>query len=275
MTRKTSTVLAAALLVAGCSLSTDLPPLKPISIVTTRSVSDVQSPTLYVAKAYGYFFNERGFSYSDSRFASNTCVGPQSTTSAGSAPGQWLDPGQPTTFTLKGPDAQPRTVQMVKGSPDELDQNVYTNVVMPTLYPGHDSVTITVPGAAGGYPALTVSGKTVEDFTYEPVADSGTLTGGLAVRWSASTNANTAMEVALRYQTGASSSGINTQIVCTVVDDGDFSVPRQYLDGWQSAGEDNAPLPREIRYTRYLTSTATAGDAVILLINTLEKKQVK
>ena len=273
MTRKTSALLLAAIAVAGCSLSTDLPPLKPISIVTVRSIPDVASPSGFVGKAFGYFFSERGFSYSDSRFVSNSCVGPQAVNPSGSGPSQWLDPGQPTQFTLKGPNGAPRTVQLFSGLSGE-DAHVYTNMTEPTLYPGSDSSTITVPGAPGGFPAIAVTGKTVEDFTFTPVADSAD-GGGLAIHWSPSTNTNTAMEVALVYKVDPIASSPSLQIVCSLVDDGDFSVPRQFLDGWQKAGDDAEPLDHEVRFTRYLTATATAGDASILLLNTLDKKEVK
>jgi hypothetical protein len=60
-----------------------------------------------------------------------------------------------------------------------------------------------------------------------------------------------------------------------MVDDGDFSVPRQFLDGWQNAGSDANPLSRQVRMTRYVTNSATAGDASMLLLNTLDKTQIK
>lgn len=277
MIRKTSAFILAAVAVAACSsLTTDLPPLQPISIVTLRSLPSDVSPTGFSAKAYAYFFSERGFSYSDSRFASNTCVGPVTIGSTGSTPAIWLDPGSPTTLTLEGtPGVAPRTQQLSKGVPGEVDPNVYTNALNPTLYPGTDTSVITVPGAAGGFPAMTVRAPTVEDFTFEPVADSSTGVGGLLIKWSAPTKPNTAMEIALVYAASTSSTKIDTQLVCTVVDDGEFSVPRQFLDGWQAAGDDTKPLAHEVHYTRYITSAATAGDATILLINSLDKSQIK
>lgn len=276
MIHKSLAFIAVAMAAAGCStLSTDLPPLQPISIVTLRSIPNDVSPSRFTAKAYAYFFSERGFSYSDSRFASNTCVGPQLIGSGGSTPARWLDPGSPTTLTLQGaPGVAPRTQQLSKGV-DQSDANVYTNAVNPTLYPGADTAVITVPGAAGGFPAITVRGRTVEDFTFEPVADSSTGAGGLLVKWSAATLPNSAMEIALVYAGSASSTKIDTQLVCTVVDDGDFSIPRQFLDGWQQAGDDSRPLQHEVHYTRYLTSAVTAGDATILLLNSLDKSQIK
>jgi len=45
MTRNTSALLLAVVVVAGCNLTTDLPPLKPISIVTVRSIPDVSTPS--------------------------------------------------------------------------------------------------------------------------------------------------------------------------------------------------------------------------------------
>lgn len=276
MIRKSLVYIAVALVVAGCgSLSTDLPPLQPVSIVTLRTIPNSVSPSGFTGKAYAYFFSERGFSYSDSRFASNTCVGPQLIGSTGSAPALWLDPGSPTTLTLQGqPGVAPRTQQLSQGV-DQTDAHVFTNALNPTLYPGADTSVITVPGAAGGFPALTVRGRTVEDFTFEPVADSSTGVGGLLVKWSAPTLPNSAMEIALVYAGSASSTKIDTQLVCTAVDDGEFSIPRQFLDGWQQAGDDAKPLLHEVHYTRYLTSEARAGDATILLLNSLDKSQIK
>lgn len=276
MIRKSLALMAVALVVAGCTgLSTDLPPLQPISIVTMRSIPSDASPSGFTGKAYAYFFSERGFSYSDSRFASNTCVGPQLIGTAGSSPALWLDPGSPTTFTLRGESGvAPRTQQLSQGV-DQTDVHVYTNALNPTLYPGADTAVITVPGAAGGFPAISVRGRTVEDFTFEPVADSSTGVGGLLVKWSPATLPNSAMEIALVYAGSATSTKIDTQLVCTVVDDGEFSIPRQFLDGWQQAGDDSKPLLHEVHYTRYLTSETKAGDATILLLNSLDKSQIK
>ena len=242
--------------------------------MTVRSVPDGASPTGYVAKARAYFFAERGFSFSDSHSPANVCSGPQAVTPSGVGPSQWLDPGQPTQFTLRGPGVAPRIEQLLNNSPDEQDPNVYTNTFQPTLYPGSDSAIVTVPGAAGGFPAIEVKGKTVDDFTFDPVADSGG-TGGLAIHWSPATSTGTAMEIELVYQSDAQASGLNAEIVCAVVDDGDFTVPRSFLLGWERAGEDVGPLAREVRFTRYRTSVATAGDASILLINTLNKTEAK
>jgi hypothetical protein len=277
MIRKSSAFVMAVVAVAGCSnLSTDLPPLQPISIVTVRSVPNDASPSGFSGKAFAYFFSERGFSYSDSRFASNTCIGPVLLNGGGSGPSQWIEPGSPVNFTIKGASGvAPRTVQMVTGAPGETDAHVYTNVSTPALYPGTDTTQITVPGAAGGFPALSVTGGTVDNFTFDTVADSSTGTGGLPIRWSAPTHPNSAMEVALVYKSSGSATDLDTQVVCTMVDDGEFTVPRQYLDGWQLAGDNSAPLAHEVRFTRYLTSVATAGDASILLINTLDKKLIK
>ena len=277
MIRKTSAFLIAAASAAGCSsLATDLPPLQPISIVTMRSIPSTASPTGFTAKAYGYFFSERGFTYTDSKFASNTCVGPTRLVVNSSSPAVWLDPGTPTQFTLRGASGvPPRTVQLTKGVAGVNDVNVYTNASIPTLYPGADTTVITIPGVAGGFPALSVSGRTVEDFTFDPVPDSTTGAGGLPIRWSPSTLANTAMEVALAYRSSATATAIDMQLVCTLVDDGEFAIPRQFLDGWLLAGDDSQPLQHEIRYTRFLTSAASAGDASILLLNTLDKTQVK
>jgi hypothetical protein len=273
MTRKASTLLLTVLVAAaGCSLSTDLPPLKPISIVTVRSLADASSPSGFVAKAFGYFFSERGFNYADSRSPSDACAGPQAVNIAGSGPSQWLSPGQPTQFTLRGPNAAARTVQLLNGQQD--DPNVYTNSTAPTLYPGSDSSTITVPGEAGGFPAIEVSAKTVQDFTFDPVADSGTASG-LAIHWSPSTNSNTAMEIDLVYKSDPTSTVLDAQIVCTAVDDGDFSVPKTFLFGWERAGDDSSPLDHEVRFTRFLTATAGTGDATILLLNTLDKTLIK
>jgi hypothetical protein len=274
MPRKSSALFLAVFAVAGCKLSTDLPPLKPISLVTLRSIPDVSSSTGYVAQALAYFFSERGFSYADSHSPTNSCAGPQPLITSGTGPSQWLNPGQPTQLTLKGPGVPPRTVQLLQGTPDAQDPNVYTNAFEPTLYPGSDSAIVTVPGAAGGFPAIDVRGKTVEDFTFDPVADSGG-TGGLALHWTPSTNSNSAMEIDLVYQTDPTASGLNAQVVCVVIDDGDFSVPRSFLLGWETAGEDDNPLDHQVRFIRYLTATTTAGDASILLINTLNKTEIK
>ncbi|MBW7935132.1 MAG: hypothetical protein H3C62_16290 [Gemmatimonadaceae bacterium] len=96
-----------------------------------------------------------------------------------------------------------------------------------------DSVSVVVPGRAGGYPAVSFKAKTAEVLT---VVDFGEVPVGprLDLHWNPGHDANGTVAFAFRYGALAADT-LNTQISCQFRDDGTDSIPSKYIASWASA----------------------------------------
>jgi hypothetical protein len=274
MTITKSIPTLALLGVAACGGGTDLPAFRPVAIVTVEVHPDAR-PSGYSATATGFFFQERLTEISNSASPPNTCSPPQSTSVVSNSGGtRWISAGTNPTLSLIGPgEAVARTVPMLHTA-DLANRQFYINDSLPTVYPGTDTATVTLPGAAGGFPALTMRARVVENYEAQPVADSGDASG-LVLQWTPATQTGTTMQIQLRYKTDPAFELPNEQVICSVVDDGDFRVPASALLGWRNAGDDTAPLAREAAFTRFFSRVYQQGDALGVLFTTLRKVEIK
>ncbi|MEA3247096.1 MAG: hypothetical protein U9Q74_13160 [Gemmatimonadota bacterium] len=96
-----------------------------------------------------------------------------------------------------------------------------------------DSMVITVKGDPNGFPASTFRGKTAEPFTFGPItkpADGNPIT----ITWSPAGVGGSAILVALRFASGTSTT-IDRQVACTLVDDGTATIPGTTILNWLRA----------------------------------------
>jgi hypothetical protein len=125
-----------------------------------------------------------------------------------------------------------------------------------------DSVVVDIPGATDGFPAVTIRGRTAEEFSIGPVDTE--LAGSPAVTWTPAGDDSSRMVFSLQYhdelQTGA---GINTQLFCTFLDDGSGTIPDALLRGWQTSTGG-----RRVQAVRWRTALETEGDAMLYLVST-------
>lgn len=97
-------------------------------------------------------------------------------------------------------------------------------------YSPGDSVSVTIPGQSGGFPAVAFKSKTAEplsvaSFTEPP---SGTR---LDLRWNTGHDLNNTVAVSFRYGAlGADT--LNWQVICQFKDDGADSIPGRYMAAW-------------------------------------------
>lgn len=274
MTLSNAVAPVALLALVACGSTTDLPPLRPVGVVTVEAVPS-DRPSGFGAYATGYFFQDRVTEVTSSQSPPNACSSPQPTAiSTSGSSTRWISPGASPTLSVVGSEnTTARTVPLLE-SFDGASRVFYANDSLPTTYPGTDTATVTLAGAAGGFPALTMRGRMVENFTAQPVADSGEATG-LVVQWTPATQNGTTMQIQLRYKTDASFQFLNQQVVCSVVDDGDFVIPAVLLDGWRNAGVDVQPLARDVLLSRYVSRVYEQGDAVGIIFTTIKKLQTK
>lgn len=266
--------ILALLGVAACRSATDLPAFRPVAIVTVEVQPDAR-PSGYSATTTGFFFQERLTGITNSESPTNSCSAPQPTGTVTNNSGtRWISPGSNPTFSLIGPgEAAARTVPLLPVT-DLTARQFFVNDSLPTVYPGTDTATVTIPGAAGGFPALTMRARVVENFDMQPVSDSGDASG-IVLQWTPATQTGTTMQIELRYKTDAAYTVANEQVICSVVDDGDFRVPSSVLNGWRNAGLDDEPLPREAVFTRFFSRVYEQGDALAVLFTTMRKVETK
>src|SRR5206468_4204853 len=98
------------------------------------------------------------------------------------------------------------------------------------VFPG-DSVTLTGPGVAGGFPAFSLRARLAESFTRDSIVIPTSPDSALHLRWTPSTATGThipagsSMLVSLRYSSSTTNPSLNSQIYCFLKDDGAYDVP--------------------------------------------------
>ncbi|HSA55846.1 MAG TPA: hypothetical protein VLE53_09080 [Gemmatimonadaceae bacterium] len=126
-----------------------------------------------------------------------------------------------------------------------------------------DSVSVTVPGAVGGYPQSSVRAKTAEAFTINQVTvPAGT--EAIQLQWTPASDLNSAMIVALRFASEGATTQ-NRQVLCPFVDDGVDSIPFRFYDEWAS-GETQSVVATRLR-TRYVVAP---GSAILGVVSTFQ-----
>lgn len=96
-----------------------------------------------------------------------------------------------------------------------------------------DSVTVTIPGDANGFPMSSFRAGTAEAFTVDTIA-SVTEGDPVSVTWTSSRTPGSAMLIAFRY----ASSGARTldrEVACSLVDDGSVAVSGAIMQNWERA----------------------------------------
>lgn len=258
---------------AACQGATDLPAYRPIAAVTVELVPSSTTGG-YRAVGSGYFYQDRITGIDRSATAPDACSGPFPVTVPAGGSVRWISPGSSPTLTLVGSeDPNPRTAPLDLRI-DLSGRESYVNDVVLPAYPGTDTATIAIQGAAGGFPALTMRAPLPADFVAQPVADSAT-TAGLVVQWTPATQTGTTMQILFRYKTASTFPAPNEMIVCNLVDDGDFAIPRSILVAWEDAGLDAEPLAREVVFQRFIDRLYEEGDAVAVLYTTIKRTQTK
>jgi len=228
-TRLTAAALAA--LVAGaCSDGIDPPQPRPIAVFQVDANGDDATPnetrpSVTVVRAVG-------LNVADTRNPGDIC---EVLTFSD-------QPQPPASFS--GVDAGDALSVQLSGTTTSLvpTEEVFGRFYSPpgtaavAFQPG-DSAKVTIPGAAGGFPATTFALKTAEAIVFQPIAvPPQNNTADLTVRWNAG-DVNSAMLLSLRYKLATES--VTRQVLCLMRDDGEFDIPEGRLTGWQTASSEN------------------------------------
>lgn len=265
-----------AAIAGACTTSTGLSAPRPFAFIDIRELPGTNGTGLG-PYASAIFIKDRVTGVLPSSQLGESCTPPTAITiddgSATSANSANLDPGS-VLMTLKG--TADTTTRSVSLTPSTVSGGLlrYVNQVVPPLSAGTDSVRINVGGQAGGFPAFSLTTWTVPHFVAQPVDDS--IVGqGIRIQWTGlAPGAPTRMQISLQYSDGTVSNP-NIEVRCIAIDDGDFTVPRQYLTDWQEAGVDASNRRHQAVLSRFNTVGGTVADGVVAIVTRIDTTIVK
>ena len=268
--------IAAAALVAACTTTTGVGAPRPFSYIDVHELP-ADNATGLAPYASAVFIKDRVTGVVPSFALSEGCQTPLPIAaddgSGVAISGANLDPGA-VTMSLKGAiDPSVRSVALeMRGVTNGL--LLYSNATAPVLQAGDDSVTVSAAGAAGGFPAFSIKTATVPHFVAQPVDDS--IVGqGIRVQWTAAApTTTTRMQISLQYTKGTGSTP-DTEMRCIAMDDGDFTIPRQFVEEWQDAGLDSSTKPHQAVLSRFNTIGANVADGLAVIVTRIDTTIVK
>ena len=269
--------IAAAALVAGCMSTTGVGAPRPFSYIDVRELPANNSTGL-APYASAVFIKDRVTGVVPSAALTEGCQAslpiPVDDGSGVAISGANLDPGA-VTMSLKGTiDPSVRSVGL-EGSGISNGLLLYSNATAPVLQAGDDSVTVSAAGVAGGFPAFSIKSSTVPHFVAQPVADSSEGRVGIRVQWTAAApTTTTRMQISLQYTRGTGSIP-DTEMRCIAMDDGDFTIPSQYLQEWETAGLDTSTKPHQAVLSRFNTVGASVADGFAVIVTRIDTTIVK
>ncbi len=230
-------ILSALVLALGACLSPLEIPFGRFGTISVRTFDDGAAGFLMAPEAA--FYDQTELSYQP--YLSDTCFVLD-----------YIAPNDNNFTTARTLDAGEFIVTNVSGRTDSLAPvpnlaiRLYESMA-PFGYPfvPGDTLTVTVPGATGGFPAAVVKVKTAEPFTHGPVGVPAA-NENLALTWTPAPSPGTQITFSMRYANNLSTGGLNEQVFCSFVDDGTGTVRASYLDGWRTATNDL----RDVRVVR-------------------------
>jgi hypothetical protein len=244
-------VLAVTFLAASCK-SFDVEPVQ----VAILSVPTELTESGYVTSPSAFFIEGTGLALSSTEVGQEGCID-QPIRTSGNAAFDYLDAGESITARFGGPDAT-LARSVVAG---RTTYNLADGLEMP-FTPGA-IISFTIPGAAGGFPARSVAGRTAEAFTASAITLPGSLTEDLALTWTPVPNApGSAMFYSIRYSSTGSTQ--DREIACVFRDDGTGVIGSNVLTNFR-AGSNRSGMAQRARIT-----VNRSGQVITHLTSTFE-----
>lgn len=124
-----------------------------------------------------------------------------------------------------------------------------------TYDPG-DTVTVTVPGAAGGFPGSQIQVRLAEPMRVGAQTPPSVNSGDYALTWQTDGDDNSGVLLSMRFGSFANEGVADRQLFCVLQDDGAFTVPESFLGEYLNSG----PELRSINMTRWRTRTVNVDE---------------
>ena len=226
----------------------------PVGVVTLFARSGDSG---YVARPEGLFALASGPPTVDSRSTVDTCqvadYVPQST----SISVVQVDAGDSLVFAVGAATTLLRPIK-------RFGITVYAAQPAEIGFEPGAEVSFTVPGAGGGFPAMTISSLTAAALTsLTPVSTRPPTDQPLEFTWSPAGDDSSKLELLLIYARQGTTE-FNEQVVCDWRDDGTGVIRAQHLGGWSLSEV------QRIEVSRYRTQRQEVGDTVLVLLATFD-----
>ena len=128
-----------------------------------------------------------------------------------------------------------------------------------------ENVTVTVPGAPGGFANGTISVLTARGFTLGPIEATPVANEPLELTWTPAGDDSTKMLISLQYGINGESQP-NQQIFCSLIDDGTAEVSAILLTQWRTATTGS----RRVEAARWRVAFKEVTGGVLLLVSAFE-----
>lgn len=154
------------------------------------------------------------------------------------------------------------TVSGANSTVPRITTGTYVSYAMPLganlpYVPG-DTLAVSIPGDAEGFPAATVKVRTAEPFVMEAVVPPPAGPSSTEVIWTPAPVPGSVMTLSLRYSTEDGVMTPNAQIYCVFVDDGSAILPDAVRTAWvASAPESRSQFAQRVREASVAISGST------------------
>lgn len=154
----------------------------------------------------------------------------------------------------------------ISGNLTQITQGATARYVLgatppPGFQPG-DTATITIPGNAEGFPEWTLSAKTADPFTFDPIPYDDDELVFLPLTWTPPTTGGSRMVVSVRY---IREDGV-WHLFCELDDDGQHEVDIDVMPEWRVADH----TLTEASFTRWRITAEAISGSILLAISQFE-----
>ncbi|MBX3132699.1 MAG: hypothetical protein KF689_04855 [Gemmatimonadaceae bacterium] len=223
-------LLLATSLTVGC-LGIDSPSADRVGLLTLRTHDGGGNDVL---RAVGIFYHVPGLSAR--RVRPQACANfayapdPESPVSTSVVT---LDAGLAVEFTTKGGGES--AIRSATGS--FLAYNFPSGASIP-LVP-NDTVTVSIPGALGGFEPMLFRMPVADSFTAADPALDYVQNEDLTLTWTPPVHEGSVMVIGMRFSNNAASIIPNVELACVFVDNGTGVIPGQTLFNWSQSNPDS------------------------------------
>jgi hypothetical protein len=242
MRRFPGLILGSAIILAGCNLSSDLSSTQRLGFVTITQVGEGDAAKLNVI---GQFFQSSPTirpTIPNTASVNDTCAvgnyqGPQD--EPGPIKVDNLNAGDTITITTDKGVGKLVPVINVAGSVD------YRLADGPVPFTPGSQVNVTIPGDSGGFPAHSLKVSTLLTPTFAPIERHPE--EDLGLNWSPVGAPTGAMQLHFLYS-NTESGAPNKEMLCSLRDDGSYTIPRFIVGGEWEVSPDGAQSVSGIRW---------------------------
>lgn len=129
-----------------------------------------------------------------------------------------------------------------------------------------DSIRVSIPGTAGGFPPGQIGVRMAEPLALEPVV-APAIDQDLAFQWSANGDANSSVIISMRYTTAVTTDVPDAQLLCVVRDNGSYTIPAGTLGLYYSSN----PASRQVNVLRWRTNAVRVDErSQLYLVSTID-----